>query len=49
LEEEMPGFGALIALLGLGAVAFIVVRPRKVEIGSIVIWLKSLLKPQKRG
>jgi hypothetical protein len=44
----MPGVGALIALLGLGTVAFIVVKPR-VEIGPMVIWLKSLLRPQKRG
>jgi len=44
----MPGVGALIALLGLGAVAFIVVKPR-IEMDPLVIWLKSLLKPQKRG
>jgi hypothetical protein len=37
----MPGIGALIALVGLGAVALLIVEPR------IIRWLKKLRQEGK--
>jgi len=43
----MPGVGALIALILLGALAVVVVY--RVEVDSLITKLISRLKPQKRG